>query len=85
MLYNNGMSEKVGFKSVQEVAAENGCNVRTVQKWCLANDVPYVGAGRGKRYLVSPEHGAAFAKREKPGRRWPAKERRVPPAPLGRK
>jgi hypothetical protein len=59
------------FKTVQQVAKENGCEERTVQLWCSKNDVPYVGTGKRKQYLLYPEHEKRFINREGPGRRWP--------------
>jgi len=64
----------VKFKTVQQVAQDNECEPRTVQKWCLANDVPYIGSGQRKQYMIYPEHENKFIKREKPGRRWTAKK-----------
>ena len=63
-----------GFRTVQEVAAENRCDDRTVQNWCRENGVPFIGSGRGKRYLIGLEHEEGFRGRPKPGRRWPEKK-----------
>ena len=68
---NKGTREP--FKTVQQVAQENKCNDKTVQNWCAANDVPYIGTGR-KQYMLYQEHEEGFKNREKPGRRWPAKK-----------
>jgi len=62
------------FKTVQQVAQENKCKSRTVQKWCMANGVPYIGYGQGKQYIIYPEHEELFKKRQKPGRRWHTKK-----------
>jgi len=62
------------FKTVQQIAKENECKSRTVQKWCQANGVPYIGYDRGKQYLIYPEHEEKFKEREKPGRRWHTKK-----------
>ena len=62
------------FKTVQQVAQENKCNDRTVQNWCLDNNVPYIGTGQRKQYMIYPEHEKAFKNRDKPGRRWPIKK-----------
>lgn len=62
------------FKTVQQVAQENKCDDRTVQKWCLDNDVPYIGTDKRKQYMIYPEHEEGFKNREKPGRRWPVKK-----------
>jgi len=64
----------VKFKTVQQVAQDNECEARTVQKWCLANDVPYIGSGQRKQYMIYPEHEERFEEREKPGRRWSTKK-----------
>lgn len=62
------------FKTVQQVAQENDCVVRTVQKWCADNNVPHIGTGQRKQYLIYPKQEVEFQSREKPGRRWPAKK-----------
>jgi len=64
----------VKFKTVQQVAQENECESRTVQKWCLTNGVPYIGSGQRKQYMIYPEHEEKFKDREKPGRRWSTKK-----------
>jgi len=64
----------VKFKTVQQVAQDNECETRTVQKWCLANNVPYIGSGQRKQYMIYPEHEEKFKEREKPGRRWSTKK-----------
>jgi hypothetical protein len=64
---------KRNWKSVQEVAAENNCDARTVQKWCAENNVPYSGEGFRKTWKISARHEAAFKSRPKPGRRWTKK------------
>lgn len=71
-----GMADKPkhNWKSVQEVAAENECAERTVQKWCIENNVPYSGEGFRKTWKIAPKHEAAFKKRPKPGRRRQKKE-----------
>ena len=80
-MYNKNMKETaaIKYKTVQQVAQEQQeqdkkCTERTVQKWCQANDVPYIGSGRRKQYLIYPEHEKKFIDREKPGRRWTAKK-----------
>ncbi|MGP1595237.1 MAG: hypothetical protein ACTTH8_08345 [Treponema sp.] len=62
--------ENQNWKTVKQVAQENNCNERTVQKWCTANDVPYSGNGFRKEWKIFPEHEKAFKERERPGRRW---------------
>jgi len=64
------------FKTVKQVAEDNGCGVRAVQNWCLTNDVPYIGNGQRKQYMIYPEHENKFKTREKPGRRWTPKKTR---------
>jgi phage antirepressor YoqD-like protein len=53
------------FKSVTQIAKQYKAAPRTVEKWCQENNVPYVGEGRGKRYLVYPEHEEQFKKRNR--------------------
>jgi uncharacterized protein YjcR len=61
------------FKTVTQIAEQYGDSPRTVQKWCQENDVPYIGEGRGKRYLIYPKYEAQFTKRNrltgKPGQK----------------
>jgi hypothetical protein len=64
------------FKTVQTVAQENDCDDRTVQKWCAANGVPYIGTGQRKQYMLYPDHEEEFKNRDKPGRRWPEKKKK---------
>jgi hypothetical protein len=53
------------FKSVTQIAKQYKSAPRTVEKWCQDNDVPYVGEGRGKRYLIYPEYEERFKKRNR--------------------
>ena len=61
------------WKTVRQIAQENNCDERTVQKWCAANNVPYSGSGFRKQWEISAEHEKAFKERPRPGRRWPSK------------
>ena len=65
--------KKPKWKTVRQVALENNCAERTVQKWCEQNDVPYSGEGFRKTWEIHPEHEEQFKNRPKPGRRWPDK------------
>ena len=64
------------FKTVQQVAQETQSADRTVQNWCSENDVPFLGSGKRKQYMIYPEHEEQFKNREKPGRRWPVKTKK---------
>lgn len=62
--------ESKNWKTVKQVAQENQCDERTVQKWCAANNVPYSGSGFRKQWEISAEYEKAFKERARPGRRW---------------
>jgi hypothetical protein len=58
--------------SVEKVAEQEHCAVRTVQNWAAKNNVAKVGGGSRAPFIFFEEDIARFRLRERPGRRWPA-------------
>ena len=62
------------FISTTAVAKQEKCDPSTARRWAEANGVQSIGESNHKNYLWTQDDIARFQKREKPGRRWPAKK-----------
>jgi hypothetical protein len=57
--------------SADKVSQEEGCTIRTAQKWAKDNGVRAMGEGNRRQYLFFRQDVANFRQRKRPGRRWP--------------
>ena len=53
----------------KDIATRCGCEVQTVSRWAVKNDVDFVGEDRRKIYVFTESDYERFLKRAKPGKR----------------